>query len=205
MSRETASHKLTFHGTSHLEPELESEIRRRMLERIASLPFPAYCQLIRLLLHRSGYSSIQSLGTGADRKIMGHGGLDLLAVAHTDVATLLTGIQIKRYKGTVPRRFVDELRGALPRFGAEQGLLIVTSRFSRKAREVAERPESPAVHLMDGDQLAGRLLERRIGLKRVRQAKRAGWEFDAAYFDALEDTARRWLAAAKTERSRRRR
>lgn len=199
MSREETSHELSPHETPVPEPGLDPILRQQLLERLRSLPYPAYCHLVRQLLRRGGYSSIQSLGIGAKRKTVGHGGVDMLAVAHTGVATILTAIQAKQYKGTVPRRFIDELRGAMPRFGAEQGLIVVTGSFSRTARAVAEDPKLAPVRLVGGWELVELLVEQRLGLQRARRGQEVGWSFDAGYFATLEEQAGKWLEAARAK------
>lgn len=175
---------------THEIPAQDISTATLMRERVMALPFPGYCQLVRRLLYHSGYSSIQTVGTGAKRKTIGKGGLDLLAFSHTDLTTTLTAIQIKRHKASVPRRFIDELRGTMVRLGVEQGLLIVTSRFSVVAKRAAEESPSLPVQLVDGEELISRLIARRIGLKQARgDGNKHVWKFDSEYFDLLEKRA----------------
>ena len=55
----------------------------------------------------------------------------------------------------MPRSFVDELRGAMLRLGASQGLLVTTGTFSASAIEAAQAAQYAApVRLMDGPELA---------------------------------------------------
>lgn len=156
-----------------------------LLQRIRELSFPAYCQLIRLLLYRSGYSSVQIVEsnplscTGDSNKqffsanaprllnrSLLYGGL--LAVSHTDLASALTLARIKQAKGVpVSRRFVDQLRGAMLRLGAEQGLLIATGTFSRCALASATQTPLPPIRLIDGKSLCAMIIERRIGVKAI--------------------------------------
>jgi restriction endonuclease Mrr len=163
--------------------------------RVRTLSFGAYCHLIRHLLSRSGYSSVRSCAaaprSGATRKCTGEGGLDLLAFSHTDFSTSLTAVQLKQLREVVPRRFVDELRGAMLRLRADQGILIATSSFSGMAAEAVRDPALPAVHLIDGNRLVGMLLDRGLGVRvasdrgeGAAQLKRQ--VFDAPFFDELE-------------------
>lgn len=175
-----------------------------LLAAIEGLSYGAFCLLLRRLLHRSGYSSVHPLGRlfrpdgaadgppppgdGFDpyRFNPRHGGLDLAALSHTDLATSLTLVQAKQYKGPVPRRFVDELRGAMHRLGADQGLLVTTSHFSALARDAASQSHLRPVRLVDGPRLAALLSTRGLGVTGPDRR-----EPDAGYFEELEERARR--------------
>lgn len=169
-------------------------LERQMGAWLFTLSFPAYCALIRLLLSRCGYSTVRALDPGATasasgRRTSGEGGLDLLAFAHTDLATFLSAVGVKTGRIPLGRRFVDELRGAMSRVGAEQGLLFTTATISAKTWQVAGASGLSPVHLVDGQRLARMLIERRIGVRPIRD----GWEFDARFFEALEERAQRPL------------
>lgn len=179
-----------------LSGEASRFLERQMGAWLFTLSFPAYCALIRLLLSRCGYSTVRALDPGATasvsvsgRRYSGEGGLDLLAFAHTDLATFLSAVGVKTGRIPLGRRFVDELRGAMSRVGAEQGLLFTTATISAKTWEVAGASGLSPVHLVDGQRLARMLIERRIG---VRPAG-SEWEFDAHFFEGLEERAQRGL------------
>ena len=193
-----------------------------LLQRIRALSFPAYCHLIRLLLYRSGYTSVQivepgtgqlsgqlpvnPLSTGAPafsaetRRLLYSG---LLAVSHTDLASALTLVRVKQAQGApVSRRFVDQLRGAMLRLGAEQGMLIATGRFSRYAKASASQTPLPPVRLMDGEILCAMLRERGLGVRKTpdsqeRDAKKpdaikqGSGSIDEPFFQLLEKQAQR--------------
>lgn len=109
----------------------------RFLERqigawLFTLSFPAYCALIRLLLSRCGYSTVRALDPGSSpsasgRRYSGEGGLDLLAFAHTDMATFLSAVGVKTGRilwilrtqvVEVHRRRLESRPGASPWGGA---------------------------------------------------------------------------------------
>ena len=84
-----------------------------------------------------------------------HGGYDLRMYLPTRLTRGLVIAQVKQYRETVPRSFVDELRGAMLRLGASQGLLVTTGAFSASAIEAAQSAQHAApVRLMDGSELA---------------------------------------------------
>ena len=178
-----------------------------LLQRIRALSFPAYCHLIRLLLYRSGYTSVQIVEPGTGQlsnplstcasasatkahRLLYSG---LLAVSHTDLASALTLVRVKQAKGApVSRRFVDQLRGAMLRLGAEQGMLIATGRFSRYAKASATQTPLPPVRLMDGEILCAMLVERGLGVRKTPEAKeRDDGLIDEPFFQLLEKQARR--------------
>lgn len=163
-------------------------LQRQMQAWLFTFSFPAYCALIRLLLSRCGYATVRALNTqerisASGRRYSGEGGLDLLAFAHTDLTTFVSAVGIKTGRIPLGRRYVDELRGAVSRVGAEQGLLFTTATISHKTREVAEQAGLPPVHLFDGEALAGLLIERRIGV----QSLKGMWVFDSSFFEALDE------------------
>lgn len=84
---------------------IEVSLQDALLQRIRALSFPAYCHLVRLLLYRSGYTSVQIVEPGTtgfatsnltlgkssspnDTQRLLYSGL--LAVSHTDLASALT-------------------------------------------------------------------------------------------------------------------
>ncbi len=165
---------------------------------LLTLSFPAYCALIRLLLLRCGYSTVRAIGqvpnaSVTGRRTGGEGGLDLLAFAHTDMATFLTAVGLRTGRIPLGRRFVDELRGAMGRAGAEQGLLFTTATVSPRTRTVAGTAGLPPVQIVDGAGLAALLIERRLGIRLMGEE----WHFDARFFEALEERAQAQTPGSK--------
>ncbi len=190
-------------GLALTEPQGETSgfLQRQMGAWLFTLSFPAYCALIRLLLLRCGYATVRALGevptaSVTGRRIGGEGGLDLLAFAHTDMATFLTAVSLRTGRIPLGRRFVDELRGAMGRAGAEQGLLFTTATVSPRTRQVAGTAGLPPIQIVDGAGLARMLVERRLGLRLVGQE----WHFDARFFEALEARSQRQDPRGRTPR-----
>jgi hypothetical protein len=204
------------------QPLEEGSLHDALLQRIRQLSFPAYCHLVRLLLYRSGYTNVQIVEPDtceqtASPQAASHqppGQLTpdttppktnvhrllysgLLAVSHTDLASALTLVRVKQAKGApVSRRFVDQLRGAMLRLGAEQGLLITTGCFSRYALASATQAPLPPVRLTDGDSLCSMLMGRSLGVRKVSNGKkgdrqRTFMHLDEPFFQLLEKRARR--------------
>ncbi|HEY0075474.1 MAG TPA: restriction endonuclease [Abditibacteriaceae bacterium] len=186
------------------EPLLpEASLQDALLQRIRELSFPAYCHLVRLLLYRSGYTSVQIVEPGTGKITLGKSSSindtqrllysGLIAVSHTDLASALTLVRVKQAKGVpVSRRFVDQLRGAMLRLGAEQGLLIATGRFSRYAITSATQTPLPPVRLIDGPMLCSMLRERGLGIRKTAGSKERTIQLiDEPFFQLLEKRAGR--------------
>lgn len=168
-----------------------TELQTALQQRLSALPYPAYTRLVRRLLMESGYAGVRGMKSALAPHAPQPGGFDLIAFFHTDLSTHLTAIQIKQPRQVVGRRYVDELRGAMLRLGAEQGLIVVTGEFSQVAREAAALPTFLPISLLDGLDLAARLLERGEGVCIKRLPTRPGeaveWEVDEAFFARLEE------------------
>ena len=165
--------------------EPDARLRQQLHRHLLSLSLPAFAALVQAVLERSGYERVMQVGRLSPRGRLLHGGCDLKAYTRTDLETVTTAVQIKQYREPVGRRFLDELRGAMLRLRAEQGLLITTSTFSAAVRSIAEDSEVAPVRLVDGAELIDYLVQYRIGLQ-----ERAGrWQLDAVFFKGLEPAA----------------
>jgi len=71
--------------------------------------------------------------------------------------------QCKRYKGTVGANEIRDFRGAMVG-RADKGLFITTGTFTPAAVE-ATRDGAPPINLLDGDELADKLKELRLGTR----------------------------------------
>ncbi|MBV9469710.1 MAG: metal-dependent hydrolase [Abitibacteriaceae bacterium] len=166
---------------------LQREVERQMLR----LSFPAFAALVREVLLRSGYEQVALAGRLSPRGRILHGGCDLKAYTRTDLETVVTAVQMKQYREPVGRRFLDELRGAMLRLQAEQGLLITTSTFSPAVRKIARESEVAPVRLVDGRELTGLIIQHRLGL----QEQAGRWRLDGDYFKGLEQSASATMSA----------
>lgn len=97
----------------------------------------------------------------------GDGGVDVRGTLVVgEVVRIRMAVQAKRWKGNVGAPVVQQVRGSL---GAhEQGLIITTSDFSKRAGQEAMRPDAAPVALMNGEQLAALLAEKEVGVRRER-------------------------------------
>lgn len=89
-------------------------------------------------------------------------------------------IQAKRWESTVSRPEIQKFVGALQGKKARKGIFITTSDFSKHARDYASAIESSVV-LIDGDELAGLMIDYNVGttVESSYEIKRV----DSDYFD----------------------
>jgi restriction system protein len=140
-------------------------VEQQLLEQLLAMKYLDFERLVLDLLGKSGYTNVQLADRIDCRGRTMQGGLDLKAFSETDLTRCLTIAQLKQYKDLVPRRFVDEIRGAMLRVGAKQGLLITTSACSPAAHAAAVAIPLLPVTLIEGPQLLNLLIGRQIGVR----------------------------------------
>ncbi len=147
---------------------LQSEIK----ERVQALNDRQFEQLIVKLMLGLGYGEG---GSGKRTGGTGDGAID--GVITEDVLGLdKIYLQAKRYspENPIPPEKIREFAGAMDAHGILKGVFVTTSRYTRKAREFAEKTPKH-LRLIDGDELAeimvqhgiGVRMERKLELKRV--------------------------------------
>ena len=166
----------------------DRELERQVWVHLGWLSFAALEQSVQVLLRSKGYREVRIVGCRSWRGRSQFGGIDLVARTRTELADALVLIQVKQY-GPVQRRFVDELRGAMLRYGASQGIIVTTADFSDKAVEAADRYPGRPIRLIRGRKLARLMIEQGIG---VRVQPLAPKQFpklvlDELFFEIIED------------------
>jgi restriction system protein len=73
-------------------------------------------------------------------------------------------LQAKRWEGTVGRPEIHKFVGALKGQGADKGIFITTSTFTKEAVDYASKIESPKIVLIDGKKLTELMFEYGIGV-----------------------------------------
>jgi len=161
-------------GFKKIREELESELIDRI--KVGS---PAFFERVVVeLLVAMGYGGSrkdagQTLGKSGD------GGID--GVIKEDRLGLdVIYLQAKRWEGTVGRPEIQKFAGALQGQRAKKGIFLTTSGFSSEAKQYASLIDSRIV-LIDGETLAGLMIDAGIGVSRVAtyDVKR----LDSDYFD----------------------
>jgi restriction system protein len=156
--------------------ELRESVGRDLLENIGRAPPAFFEHLVLDLLHGMGYgtdrSDLQRVGGSGDGGIDGIISLDRLGLEKVYV-------QAKRWRNTVGSPEIQGFMGALQLQGADKGVFITTSTFTREARAAAVKARGSIV-LVDGEQLSALMIEHGVGVshKALRVPK-----VDSDYFE----------------------
>ena len=133
--------------------------RTQLIEVLRAIPPAAFERLCQRLLRESGFIQVEVTGKSGDGGIDGHGIVRLAGLLSFPVI-----FQAKRYTGSVSPAEVRSFRGAMVG-RAEKGLFITTGSFTASARAEATRDGAPPIDLVDGDDLAEKLKELKLGVK----------------------------------------
>ena len=118
----------------------------------------AFERLIQRVLRESGFIQVEVTGRSGDGGIDGKG----IARIHGFMSFHVV-FQCKRWQGVVGSSDIRDFRGAMVG-RADKGLFITTGSFSRDALKEAVRDGAPPIDLIDGDQLAEKLKELKLGV-----------------------------------------
>jgi restriction system protein len=132
-----------------------------LLNLIHNLPAAGFEKLCKRLLTEIGINDIVVTGGSGDQGIDGKGLVKL-----NDVVSLNIVFQCKKYKETVSPHHVRDFRGAMQGRG-EKGLIITTGRFTKEAKNEANRDGVTPIELIDGDRLVQLFEKHHLGLKPV--------------------------------------
>jgi restriction system protein len=89
--------------------------------------------------------------------------VDVVANIEFGISSVREVVQVKRHKGNIGRRVLDQLRGSLHRFNAVRGTIITTGGFSRGTIQAAFERGAAPITLIDGEKLLDLLVEHEIG------------------------------------------
>lgn len=147
---------------NELEIPDESESWRNILHHLLTqeLSPDAFERLTKRILRESGFLQVEVTGRTGDGGIDGKGIMRLSGLLSFHVI-----FQCKKYQGTVSASDIRDFRGAM--IGrADKGLFITTGTFTRDAVREATRDGAPPIDLVDGDQLADKLKELGLGIRK---------------------------------------
>lgn len=120
----------------------------------------AFERLTKRILRESGFIQVEVTGRSGDGGIDGKGIMRLSGFLSFHII-----FQCKKYQGSVAASHIRDFRGAM--IGrADKGLFITTGTFTRDAIREATRDGAPPIDLMDGDQLADKLKDLGLGIKK---------------------------------------
>lgn len=174
----------------------DRELERQVLERFRWLSFGALERGVQTLLRSIGYREVVIVGNPHWRGRSRSGGFDIRAWLPTGTGRrLLTLIQVKALPDgrTVQRRFVDELRSTMLRYGAPHGIIIATRSFAPAAMSAAEVYPGRPVRLISGSALAHLAVKNAVGVrvKPLAAGTLPELVLDELFFERLEELAER--------------
>lgn len=160
------------------EPDVfdEESWREVVIESLLDMSPAAFERLAQRLLRESGFIEVEVTGRSGDGGIDGHGIIRIAGLISFPVL-----FQCKRYQGSIGPNHVRDFRGAMVG-RADKGLLITTGSFTREARKEATRDGAPPIDLIDGELLADKLKELRLGIQ-ARMVEQI--EVDRSWFRSL--------------------
>ena len=147
------------------EPDLEDDtddnawqtILLNVLVAMSPMSFERFCGR---LLRESGFDRVIVTGRSGDGGIDGQGVIQLAG----GMIGFPVYFQCKRYSGNVTAGAVRDFRGAMQGRG-DKGLMITTGGFTSEARREATRDGAPPIDLIDGEKLADKVKELRLGVE----------------------------------------
>lgn len=159
---------------------IRSQLVTEILEKVSGGSPQFFERLVVELLVAMGYGgSRRDAGRTVGRS--GDEGID--GVIKEDRLGLDTiYLQAKRWQGAVGRPEIQKFAGALQGQRAKKGVFITTSSFTKEAEDFASKIDNKIV-LIDGDRLAGLMIDHDVGVSRVAQydIKR----IDSDYFEEV--------------------
>jgi restriction system protein len=136
----------------------------------------AFERLIQRVLRESGFVQVAVTGRTGD------GGIDGKGIARIHgFRSFHVVFQCKRWQAVVGSGEIRDFRGAMVG-RADKGLFITTGTFSRDAIKEATRDGAPPIDLVDGDTLADKLKELKLG---VATAMIESVAVDATWFESI--------------------
>ena len=170
------SKKLTTEGDEVI-PEEAQDWRSKLHYVLTKEMSPdAFERLVKRMLRESGFVQVEVTGRSGDGGIDGKGIVRIGGLLSFHVL-----FQCKRYRGSVSPSAIRDFRGALVG-RADKGLFVTTGTFTREAAKEATRDGATPIDLIDGDQLADKLKELRLG---VRTEMVESVDVDTEWFSSL--------------------
>lgn len=139
------------------EEEWKQKLHALLTQKLTPAAFE---RLVQRLLRESGFTQVEVTGRSND------GGIDGRGIARINgFMSFHVLFQCKRYKGTVPSSEIRDFRGAMVG-RADKGLFITTGTFSPAAVKEATRDGAPPIDLVNGDELANKLKDLGLGIRK---------------------------------------
>jgi restriction system protein len=138
----------------------EEKFKHSLLTKLSKIDPSIFEQIVGDLLEQIDYRDIQVSRRHPD------GGIDVKATKKNGILTIDVAVQVKRWKGNVGRKIIDEFRGVLQRGGIPQGVIVTTSDFTSEAKNAAKPNHQIPITLINGAELVDLLVQFGIGVKK---------------------------------------
>ena len=129
-----------------------------MLEVIKSMTPVDFERLCQRVLRESGFVRVDVTGKSGDGGIDGIGLIKIAGFLSFRVI-----FQCKRYQGNVTSQQIREFKGTMVG-RADKGLFLTTGRFTKDAKDEANRDGSSPIDLVDGTEFVNKMKELGLGV-----------------------------------------
>lgn len=180
---ELQTETLTLSPEEQLETSyqvLREQLAQSILEQVKQASPSFFERLVVDVLIAMGYGGSR---TDAGQAIgqSGDGGIDGI-IKEDRLGLDIVYLQAKRWEAPVGSPEVRNFTGSLEGHGAQKGVLITTSRFTKDAKDFAQRLQQKKIVLIDGEELAGLMIDYGVGVSNV--ATYVVKKLDPDYFDS---------------------
>lgn len=147
--------------------ELQTQLASELLEAIIKNPPLFFEQLVVDLLVTMGYGGSR-LDAGQALGKTGDGGIDGI-IKEDKLGLDVIYLQAKRYgaDNVVPSRDIRDFTGSLEGHGAQKGVFITTSSFTKDGIDFVKRLQHKKIILIDGKKLTELMISNNVGVSTV--------------------------------------
>ena len=147
--------------------ELQAQLASELLEAITKNPPLFFEQLVVDLLVTMGYGGSR-LDAGQALGKTGDGGIDGI-IKEDKLGLDVIYLQAKRYgaDNVVPSRDIRDFTGSLEGHGAQKGVFITTSSFTKDGIDFVKRLQHKKIILIDGKKLTELMISNNVGVSTV--------------------------------------
>jgi len=147
--------------------ELQAQLASELLEAIAKNPPLFFEQLVIDLLVTMGYGGSR-LDAGQALGKTGDGGIDGI-IKEDKLGLDVIYLQAKRYgvDNVVPSRDIRDFTGSLEGHGAQKGVFITTSSFTKDGIDFVKRLQHKKIILIDGKKLTELMISNNVGVSTI--------------------------------------
>lgn len=137
------------------------KVKKEIIASLRSLSPEKFEDFCRIFLTKYGFLEMKLTRKGRD------GGIDVTGSLKIGLASMRVTVQCKKYAADnkIGRSTISAFRGDITG-DFEQGIFITTSSYTKEAEDVSFKPACVPIVLIDGEQLADFMIDKRIGVQR---------------------------------------